>query len=255
MRKSVIITGVSRKMGIGFAITKRLVELNYNVCITHCTAYDVDLPGWKSDHQELASILDDLKTHNTKVIDFEIDLTSTQYIKSLFDFTETNLGQIYGLINNAAYSVDTSISDITEQLLDLHYFVNIRAPILLIKEFVKRYHLHSNLNQGRIVNLTSGYVSEANPGNLAYSSSKAALNRFTNSVALEISKSGITINSIDPGPTDTGWMTDEIKHALLQNAPKGRLGTPNDVANLAEFLMSEKSEWITGQILHSRGGF
>ncbi|MBU4226812.1 SDR family oxidoreductase [bacterium] len=80
------------------------------------------------------------------------------------------------------------------------------------------------------------------------------MNRFTNSLSLEVAGLEITVNSVDPGPTDTGWMSRELKSEILENAPMKRLGQPMDAANLIELLISEKSQWITGQIIHSRGG-
>jgi 3-oxoacyl-[acyl-carrier protein] reductase len=143
---------------------------------------------------------------------------------------------------------------LTSEILDQHYYINIRAPILLAQAFVTGFRKQKVYRQGRIITLTSGYETEPNPGNLAYSATKAAMNRFTNSLALEVAPLGITVNAVDPGPTDTGWMESALKESLLHQAPMKRLGMPDDVANLIEFLISEKSQWITGQILHSRGG-
>jgi 3-oxoacyl-[acyl-carrier protein] reductase len=108
---------------------------------------------------------------------------------------------------------------------------------------------------GKIINFTSGYPLEPNPGNLAYSATKSAVNRFTTSASLEIAPNRITMNAIDPGPTDTGWMPPDLKKQLQAAAPFGRLGFPEDAALLVRFLASQESNWITGQILHSRGGF
>ncbi len=78
---------------------------------------------------------------------------------------------------------------------------------------------------------------------------------LTTSLAAGVAKLGITVNAIDPGPTDTGWMSEELHRELSTNAPFGRVGLPTDVANLVCFLASDQGGWITGQVLHSRGGF
>jgi len=108
---------------------------------------------------------------------------------------------------------------------------------------------------GRIISLTSGQGKVPMPGNLAYAATKGAISTFTECLAAEIAQHGITVNAIDPGPTDSGWMTEEIKQALLPGFPMGRIGLPDDAARLAAFLASEDARWITGQIIHSRGGF
>jgi len=93
------------------------------------------------------------------------------------------------------------------------------------------------------------------PGKLAYVATKGAIEAFTITLAVEIAPRGITVNAVDPGPTDTGWMTEEVKRELLPRFPMGRIGQPEDVARLITFLASEDAGWITGQIIRSTGGF
>lgn len=91
------------------------------------------------------------------------------------------------------------------------------------------------------------------PGELAYATSKGAIEAFTRSLAAGVAAKGITVNAIDPGATDTGWMTEEFKAALLREMAFGRLGQPEDAARLVVFLASDAGAWITGQVIHSRG--
>ena len=93
------------------------------------------------------------------------------------------------------------------------------------------------------------------PGELAYVASKGALEALTVSLADELAPLGITVNAVSPGVTDTGWITEELRAALLPRHPAGRLGTPEDAARLVAFLAGEGSGWITGQVLYSEGGF
>lgn len=79
--------------------------------------------------------------------------------------------------------------------------------------------------------------------------------RFKRSLSAELAPLKITVNAVDPGPTDSGWMTEDIKHFLLPRFPMGRIGQPEDVARLIAFLASDDAEWVTGQIIHSDGGF
>jgi 3-oxoacyl-[acyl-carrier protein] reductase len=93
------------------------------------------------------------------------------------------------------------------------------------------------------------------PGSVAYAASKAALDAFTITLADEVGKYGITVNAVDPGPTDTGCMTQEKRLELLPRYSLGRLGKPEDAAQLVAFLISSEADWITGQTIRSRGGF
>ncbi len=124
--------------------------------------------------------------------------------------------------------------------------------MLLTIEFARQFALPSG---GRIINLTSGQGRGPMPGKLAYVATKGAIEAFTVTLAAEVAPRGITVNAVDPGPTDTGWMTDAIKREFLPLFPMGRLGQPEDAARLIAFLASEDAQWITGQIIHSTGGF
>jgi len=93
------------------------------------------------------------------------------------------------------------------------------------------------------------------PGELAYAATKGGVEVLTKTLAAEVADKGITVNAVNPGPTDTGWMTPEIQKALIKRFPRGRIGTPEDAARLIRFLASEEAEWITGQVIHSEGGF
>ncbi len=103
----------------------------------------------------------------------------------------------------------------------------------------------------RIIALTSDHT----VGNLPYGASKAALDRITLAAAFELAHLGVRANVINPGPIDTGWMSDAIRTAGATQTPLGRLGTPADTADLVTFLCSTQGGWITGQLLNSNGGF
>jgi 3-oxoacyl-[acyl-carrier protein] reductase len=90
---------------------------------------------------------------------------------------------------------------------------------------------------------------------IAYAATKGAVDALTISLAAELAPKGITVNTVNPGPTDTGWMDRELKEELLKKFPQGRIGQPKDTAKLVNFLASEEAEWITGEIINSEGGF
>jgi 3-oxoacyl-[acyl-carrier protein] reductase len=92
------------------------------------------------------------------------------------------------------------------------------------------------------------------PGELAYAATKGAVEAFTLSLSAEVAELGVTVNAVDPGITDTGWIPADLKAAWESQAPMGRVGLPEDAARLIAFLASEEARWITGQVIHSRGG-
>ena len=91
-------------------------------------------------------------------------------------------------------------------------------------------------------------------GELAYAATKGAVEAFSRSLRAEVGRLGITVNAVDPGATDTGWISSELKEKWETESPMGRIGVPEDAARLIRFLASAEAEWITGQIIHSRGG-
>ena len=170
----------------------------------------------------------------------------------LFDEVEKSLGSPMVLVNNATYSTQTSIFDITTDEIDKHYFVNLRATTLLCAEFVKRFRGDKN---GRIINITSGQSLSVMSNEVAYAITKGAIETLTKTIYQDLATKGITINAVNPGLTDTGWMDEEQESIFKDRFPMGRFGQPEDAARLIAFLANENAEWITGQIIHSEGGF
>lgn len=138
--------------------------------------------------------------------------------------------------------------------LDAHYAVNMRATFLLSVNFA-RLLKEANQAHGRIINLTSGQALGPMTEELAYAATKGAINAFTLTLSAELAPFGITVNAVNPGPTDTGWMNEEIKNHLIPKFLSGRVGQPADAARLIAFLASEEAEWITGQVINSEGAF
>jgi 3-oxoacyl-[acyl-carrier protein] reductase len=164
----------------------------------------------------------------------------------------TVAGEVTVLINNAAVSETGSIDELDAAMLDRHFAVNVRGMALLTKAFVQQF---TGDIPGRIVNLTSGQSSGPMPDELAYATSKGAVEAFTTSAFPTLGRKGITINAVNPGPTDTGWIPDDVRKPLQEQFVLGRIGTPKDVASVVAFLVSESGGWITGQVINSEGGF
>jgi 3-oxoacyl-[acyl-carrier protein] reductase len=251
--KVAIVTGATRRIGIGAAIARALAEAGTGVFITSYRPYDAAGTGGATGYEAEGPerLLAELRTLGARGEGLELDLSQPDAAVALFDAVEQALGPAHILVNNAAYSQRDGIDQLTAELLDRHYAVNVRGMALLCAEFAHRWRGQAG---GRIINLTSGQGVGPMPGELAYVASKGAVEAFTVSLSAELAPRGITVNAVDPGATDTGWMPPDLKAVLTAQAPLGRVGHPDDAARLVRFLASDEAGWITGQILHSRGG-
>jgi 3-oxoacyl-[acyl-carrier protein] reductase len=249
--KIAIITGVSRAKGIGAAICKELAETGYHVFFTYWTDYDKEMP-WSVELDEPMKLKEELIQKGVKASCMELDLSNPDAPEQLLNKVIEQLGYPDILINNAAFSTNTDYSSLAAEELDKHYMINVRATTLLSIQFARKFDKKSG---GRIVNLTSGQFQGPMPGELAYATTKGAVDALTITLSAELAPLGITVNAVNPGPTDTGWMTETIKSDLKPLFPFGRIGEPRDVAKTIKFLVSNEADWITGQIIHSEGGF
>ncbi|MWV44339.1 SDR family oxidoreductase [Paenibacillus sp. HJL G12] len=250
-RKIAIVTGASRLSGIGAAICTALASKGIDVFFTYWTTYDEEMP-WGIHSNEPQVLQDKIIEYGVRCEKLELDLSNTLAPAKLLDTVEEKLGKPSILINNATYSVDVGYDTLTAEVLDKHYQVNIRGTMLLSAEFSSRF---SYAKGGRIINLTSGQSLGPMAGNIAYATTKGAIDTFTLTLSAEVASKGITVNAVNPGPTDTGWMKDGVKDYILTKSPMGRIGVPQDAARLITFLASDDAEWVTGQIIHSEGGF
>ena len=246
-RPIALVTGVSRKIGIGAAITLALAESGWDVAPTFWRPYDATMP-WGSESAEAEAILDQVRSFSSRAISIEADLSDTASPTRIFDFVEESLGPVTALVMAHCQSVDSDIYTTSIESFDLHFAVNARATWLLIREFGMRYQGgHGN---GRIISITSDHT----VGNLPYGASKGAMDRIVLAAAREFEDLGVTANVVNPGATDTGWMSVDQKELTRRTTPLGRVGLPQDCANLVKFLCSKDGGWINGQLLYSNGG-
>ena len=249
-RRVALVTGASRRIGIGAAICRALAEKGHDVAFTHWQAYDRG-SEWGADEDGPRALLSALRELGVRAEEFEVDLSRPETPAQLLDGVTERLGFPRVLVNNAAYSTQTDYVALTAAELDAHYAVNVRATALLSAELARRWPG----GPGRIVNMTSGQSQGPMPGELAYAASKGAVEALTVSLSAGVAPLGITVNAVNPGPTDTGWMSDDLKAKLRPKFPFGRIGQPADAARLVAFLAGDDAAWITGQIIHSEGGF
>jgi 3-oxoacyl-[acyl-carrier protein] reductase len=246
-RPIAIITGASRKIGIGAAIALMLAESGWDVATTFWRPYDATM-SWGSEPAEAEALLDQARGFGSRALAVEADLADTAVPARIFDAVERALGPVTALVMAHCQSVDSNIYDTSVESFDLHFAVNARATWLLIREFGLRYRgAHGD---GRIISITSDHTVE----NLPYGASKGAMDRIVLAAAHELKALGVTANVINPGATDTGWMSADLKEAVRRATPLGRVGQPQDCANLVKFLCSAEGGWINGQLLYSNGG-
>lgn len=245
-----IVTGASRKIGIGAAIARALAKDGVVVFITYYRPYDERMV-WGSQPTEAEELIQELRDLGGRADGMELDLSDPTAAKQLIDQVESRLGTPTILVNNATFSLNDGIENLTAELLDQHYAVNVRGMALLCAEFVRRFRGE----WGRIINMTSGQGAGPMPDELAYAATKGSVDAFTVSLARGVAPKNITVNAVDPGPTDTGWMDDTLHELLSTQTPMGRVGLPTDAAKLVRFLASPDAGWITGQIIRSTGGF
>jgi 3-oxoacyl-[acyl-carrier protein] reductase len=249
--QTAIVTGASRRHGIGAAICRCLAAAGANVFFTTWRPYDEALCG-SYDEKMPQDLLVELRGNGIRSESLEIDLADPKAVSYLLDLVESRFGAAQILINNACYCTNDAVETLNSAELDQHYAINVRAPILLSAEFVRRF---AGRGARRIVSMTSGQFCGPMRGTIAYASTKGALDAFTVTFAAEVGPLGITVNAVDPGPTDSGWMNEEARAELAPRFGLGRIGQPADAANLVGFLASPQADWITGQVLRSRGGF
>ena len=242
-----LVTGVGRPDGIGAAVAMTLAEQGNNVAFTWWSPYDRRVHGAEESSfpQVLASTIESV---GRRAHPIEADLSDVHAPSAIFADVEKAIGSPSMLVLSHCESVDSDIISTSVESFDRHFAVNARASWLLIREFGLRFG--GPFGSGRIVSLTS----DATVGNIPYGASKAALDRITIAAAREFEELGITANAINPGPTDTGWMTDGLKAEIAAATPLKRLGRPSDCANVVGFICSEAGGWINGKVLESDGG-
>ena len=244
-----VVTGASRRIGIGAEICRTFAAYGADILFTHWQPYDRS-QSYGADAEGPAALLAELRALGVRAEALDADLSQPHAARVVLDAAANRLGPPAILGNNAAHSVNDSVETLDAASLDAHYAVNVRATALLSVEFARRY---AGGPGGRIINLTTGQSVGAMPNELSYATTTGAVEALTSSLAAGVAAKGITVNAVDPGATDTGWMPDELKTAIRSEMAFGRVGQPDDAARLILFLASDAGAWITGQVLHSRG--
>ena len=260
--RTVLVTGVSRRVGIGHAIACRAADYGASIVAHHYRPHDVSQP-WGADDVE--AVMDSIRSHlvgPAQLIDVPADLAAPGEPTRVVEQAAAAAGHLDALVcNQAMSSPDGPLSEMTEAVLDAHWAVDARASILLAHAFAAQEVFAApappgpGRRRGAIVFLTSGQGLGPLPGEIAYAAAKAAIAGVTLTISEELIDAGITVNTVNPGPVDTGYVTEEIRQATAAMFPQGRWGEPDDAARLITWLLTDEARWITGQVISSEGGF
>jgi 3-oxoacyl-[acyl-carrier protein] reductase len=252
-----IVTGVSRRVGIGLAVARRLAALGAGLFVTSWAAHDREQP-WGADPGGVAAVLAELGSGDAssptagQVGHLEADFLDPGAPDRVMAAAVEAFGHVDILVCNHARSSLGGLGQLTAAELDATFAVNTRAVLLLVQAFAAQ---HDGRPGGRVVLFTSGQHLGPMPGELAYAASKGALVAVTASMADTLADRGVTVNTINPGPTDTGYVDQATRERVATMFPAGRWGAPDDAARLVAWLCTDDAAWVTGQVVNSEGGF
>jgi 3-oxoacyl-[acyl-carrier protein] reductase len=262
-----LVTGANQ--GIGAATARALAAEGARVFVHYLRLPLTAEEGAAQRTQDAASVLQVISERGGRAAAVEMDLADPGAVPELFDRVEATFGQVDVLVNNAAVGgapedtfvplsgealdrFERSMYTITAESHDRHFAVNSRAVALMMAEFARR-HVERGATWGRIINISTDGA-YCFPGEISYGASKAALEAFSRSAAVELGKYGVTVNIVSPGPIQTGWIRPDLESIIGADCPLGRIGQPEDVADVIVFLASEQARWLTGQCLYVGGG-
>lgn len=281
--KVAIVTGANNPHGIGAFIVKALVTQNVKVFLQYFRSNSdqeildaENISGGEAFYNAQKAkapdeVLEAIHKMGGQAEAWETDLSIPNNISVLFEKAEAAFGAVNILVNNAAFwEADTflpSSEDLVNKTVeewtsapkqidvssfDQVFAVNTRAIALTMAEFGKR-HINRQATWGRIINISTDGA-YCFPSEVTYGASKLAMEGYSRSAAKEFGQYGITVNTVSPGPIQTGWITPEMEKEIAGGNPMKRVGQPEDIANAVVFFASEQAGWITGQRLYVGGG-
>ena len=234
--KVAIVTGASN--GIGRAIAERLAEDGAIVVV-----------NYSKSSEKAQQVVVGIQGKGGKALAVQTDMSQVAEARRLVIDTVKQFNRLDILVNNAGKFMPKSLDETTEEEFDGVIALNAKGPYFAMQEAAKVLK-----DGGRIVNISTGGTHLHFPGATAYLGSKAALEQYTKGLAQELASKGVTVNTVSPGFTETGMMTEEYRQIGIQLTPMKRLGVPKDIADVVAFIVSEEARWLTGQTIQVGGG-
>jgi 3-oxoacyl-[acyl-carrier protein] reductase len=244
--RTAIVTGGAR--GIGAGIARRLADDGFAVAVL-----DMEETGAKAVAQSIAA-------KGGRAVGIAVNVTDTESVTAAVDRVVAELGEPTVLVNNAGVTRDNLLFRLTDDDWDTVMAVNLKGPFIMSRA-VQKYMTAAKW--GRIVNISS-ISALGNRGQANYAASKAGIQGFTKTLALELGKFGVTVNAIGPGFVDTemtrgiaertGVPFDDIAAMYAKDIPVGRVGKPEDIAAVVSFFARDDASWVSGQVIYVTGG-
>jgi 3-oxoacyl-[acyl-carrier protein] reductase len=279
--KVALVTGANNPLGIGAATSRALADQGVHVFITShrrppaLSASELERArksgtGGPAFYEAVGQqppglVAAEIESRGVRAAWHEADLADPASVPALFELCERRLGPVDILVNNHAHwqpeTFDPALVTAEgygmrladAETIDAHYAVITRASTLMMAEYVRRY-LVRGAKSGWIINISTD-AADAHWGAVSYAAAKHALESYSRSAAVELGKYGITVNIVAPGPVQTGWLNPGEEAEIGRKTPLGRVGKPEDIADVIVFLASEQARWLTGQLIYVGGGW